>query len=196
VPTINDLGSFCDFQSVPSLNQCHFSVPANGSIPLPNPSFKYCQGSVSFNHKVSCGATHAEVSANNPSWYDVEDVSVVDGFNNKVELDSTSAEDGTQKLGPPAGKTGNRLLFGVFPSACTTCDAINNPPCGSLGPKECHPVGPSPPRQYQMNPATGRSRSFCGLELYPSPPTTLAGESSLKQARPGTSDNSQTRGCF
>ena len=58
--TISDLGSFCDSQSVPSLNQCHFTVPANGSVPLPNPSFKYFQGSVSFNHKVSCGATHAE----------------------------------------------------------------------------------------------------------------------------------------
>jgi hypothetical protein len=112
-----DLGALCDSQSSPPLNNCHFTIPANGSVEIPNPSFKYFNIAASFNHQVKCGSTKAELIVNNPTWYDILDVSVVDGFNNKVEIDATSAEDGTVKLGPPAGISGNQLLLGVYPLA-------------------------------------------------------------------------------
>jgi len=156
---VTNLGSFCDSQSTPPLN-CHLTLAANSSEELPNPDFKYVNLALAFNNAVTCGATKAEAIANNPNWYDIMDVSVVDGFNNKIEIDATEKGSTTPViLGPPAGMTGNQLLFGVFPFACTQCAAILNAPCGSNGPGECHAgteSNPSPPCQYQMNPPDGK----------------------------------------
>src|SRR5215469_5444556 len=60
---------------------CQFSLAAHASQDVPNPGNKYLNIAVAFNAPVSCGSTKAEVVANNPNWYDVLDVSVVDGFN-------------------------------------------------------------------------------------------------------------------
>jgi hypothetical protein len=152
---VNGLAGFCDGQSIPPLN-CHLTLAPNSKEQLPNPDFKYVNMAVAFNHTVSCGATKAEVIANNPAWYDIMDVSVVDGFNNKVEIKADPGPKGgpIQVIGPPAGQSGNQLLFGVFPFACTICAGILNPPCGSNGTAECHAgseSNPSPPCQYQMN---------------------------------------------
>jgi len=157
VINVTNLGGFCDSQSIGSLN-CHHTLAANKSEDLPNPDFKYVNLALAFNHVVDCGATKAEVIANNPDWYDIMDVSVVDGFNNKIEIDATEHGKMPVKLGPPAGMTGNQQLFGVFPFACTQCAAILNAPCGSNGAGECHAgieSNPNPPCQYQMNPPNG-----------------------------------------
>jgi len=158
VINVTNLDGFCDSQSTAPLN-CHHTLAANSSEELPNPDFKYVNLALAFNNPVTCGATKAEVIANNPNWYDIMDVSVVDGFNNKIEIDATARGGTTVKLGPPAGITGNQLLFGVFPFACTQCAAILNAPCGSNGPGECHAgteSNPDPPCQYQMNPTDGK----------------------------------------
>jgi hypothetical protein len=47
---------------------------------------------LAFNHPVICNATKAEVIANNPKWFDIMDVSVVDGFNNKLTLGAGTVE--------------------------------------------------------------------------------------------------------
>jgi len=154
---VANLGSFCDSQSTGSLN-CHHKLAAKKSEVLPNPKFKYVNLALAFNHVVDCGATKAEVIANNPSWYDIMDVSVVDGYNNRIEIDATATGKMTVTLGPPAGMKGNQQLFGVFPFACTQCAAILDAPCGSNGAGECHAgieSNPIPPCQYQMNPADG-----------------------------------------
>jgi hypothetical protein len=128
VINVTNLGGFCDSQSIGSLN-CHHTLAANKSEDLPNPDFKYVNLALAFNHVVDCGATKAEVIANNPDWYDIMDVSVVDGFNNKIEIDAAEHGKMPVKLGPPAGMTGNQQLFGVFPFACTQC-AASHGRCG------------------------------------------------------------------
>ncbi len=98
VINVTNLGGFCDSQSIGSLN-CHHTLAANKSEDLPNPDFKYVNLALAFNHVVDCGATKAEVIANNPDWYDIMDVSVVDGFNNKIEIDATEHGKMPVKLG-------------------------------------------------------------------------------------------------
>lgn len=155
---VSNLGGFCDSQSIAPLN-CHHTLAANNSEELPNRDFKYVNLALAFNHVVDCGATKAEVIANNPAWCDIEDVSVVDGFNNKIEIDAIGAGGGTERLGPPNGVSGNQNLFGVYPFACTQCAAILNAPCGTNGVGECHPgteSAPIPPCQYQMESPDGK----------------------------------------
>ena len=152
-----NLAGFCDSTS-PPLN-CHLKLAGNSSKVLPNPDFKYVNMALAFNSQVTCGATKAEVIANNPAWCDIEDVSVVDGFNNKIEIDAIGAGGGTERLGPPNGVSGNQNLFGVYPFACTQCAAILNAPCGTNGVGECHPgteSAPIPPCQYQMESPDGK----------------------------------------
>lgn len=153
-----DLAGFCDSTS-PPLN-CHLTLAANSSKELPNPGFKYVNMAVSFNSPVTCGATKAELTANNPAWFDVMDVSVVDGFNNKIQIDAIASSGSKVTMGPPAGMTGNQLLFGVYPFKCDGCAVIKNPPnCpGMAVPAECHggkEFMPIPPCQYQMDPPKG-----------------------------------------
>jgi hypothetical protein len=141
-----DLAGFCDSISKP-LN-CHLTLAANSSKEIPNPDFKYVNLALAFNGQVTCGSTKAEVIANNPHWYDIMDVSVVDGFNNRIEIKAIPTGQSPVVLGPPAGLTGNQTIFGVFPLACTQCAAILNPPCESKGPSECHAgteSDPNPP---------------------------------------------------
>lgn len=156
---VSNLGGFCDSQSIAPLN-CHHTLAANNSEELPNPDFKYVNLALAFNHVVDCGATKAEVIANNPNWYDIMDVSVVDGFNNKIEIDATEPHKPSVILGPPAGMTGNQTLFGVYPYECTICADLGAQPCQMNGNKaECHAgteSNPIPPCQYQMNPPNGK----------------------------------------
>jgi hypothetical protein len=155
VINVMNLAGFCEPGSSPPLN-CHFTLDANEQKELPNPNFKYVNMAVSFNHSVSCNATKAEVIANNPAWYDIQDVSVVDGFNNKIQITVDPGPRGgsTLVIGPPVGLSGNQKIFGVYPFACTICTGIRNAPCGDNGPSECHAgteANPDPPCQYQMN---------------------------------------------
>ena len=137
---------------------CQFTLAAHASQEVPNPGNKYLNMAVAFNAPVSCGSTKAEVVANNPNWYDVLDVSVVDGFNERIQMNVTPTGGKMTQLGPPVGKLGNQKVFGVFPYGCTICAGIKNEPCGDAGAGECKAGSESKPDvlcQYQMNEPQG-----------------------------------------
>jgi len=140
-----------------SLN-CEFTLAANSSRDIPNPQAKYLNMALAFNAQVTCGSTKAEVLVNNPNWFDILDVSVVDGFNEKIQINLTPTGGSTTQLGAPVGKLGNQKVFGVFPYGCTICAGIKNAPCGDAGGGECKSGSESKPDvlcQYQMNEPTG-----------------------------------------
>lgn len=134
---------------------CNF--PLDGTRDLPTGG-KYLNATLAFNQPVGCGVTKAELNVNNPAWYDVMDVSLVDGYSNNVKITITEKGDSLQTvLGPPKGKTGNEDVFGVFPVGCDLCVQRGAPPCGiPKGPLHgdgCKATGtqydPKPPCQYQ-----------------------------------------------
>src|SRR5262245_4932293 len=137
---------------------CEFTLAANSSQDVPNPQARYLNMALAFTAPVTCGSTKAEVIVNNPSWYDVLDVSVVDGFNEKIQMNVTPTGGQMTQLGPPVGQLGNQKVFGVFPYACTICAGIKNAPCGDAGAGQCKGGTESRPDvlcQYQMNEPTG-----------------------------------------
>ena len=137
---------------------CQFTLAAHSSQDFPNPGAKYLNMALAFNAPVNCGSTKAEVIANNPKWYDILDVSVVDGFNEKIQMNLTPTGGQVTQLGPPAGKLGNQKVFGVFPYGCTICAGIKNAPCGDAGAGECKAGSeskPDVPCQYQMDEPNG-----------------------------------------
>ena len=113
---------------------------------------KYLNATIGFGGTVMCGTTKAELNLNNPKWYDVADVSLVDGFSTKIEI-SVKGRDGLKKLGPPLGKEGNEKVFGLFPLGCDICTARQSPPCGMKPGKDGCKSGtqykPDVPCQYQ-----------------------------------------------
>ena len=137
---------------------CEFTLAANSSLDIPNPQAKYLNMALAFNAQVACGSTKAEVLVNNPNWFDILDVSVVDGFNEKIQINLTPTGGSTTQLGPPVGKLGNQKVLGVFPYGCTICAGIKNAPCGDAGGGECKSGSESKPDvlcQHQMNEPTG-----------------------------------------
>lgn len=103
---------------------CQFQLKVNGNRSLPLVG-RLLLATIAFNAPVTCGSTKAELTLNDPAWYDTADISLVDGWN----VDMAVSADGT-KLGPTKGKTGNELVFGVFPLGCDICVARQQPPCG------------------------------------------------------------------
>jgi hypothetical protein len=100
------------------------------------------------------------MSCPDPSYSDRSkfDVSVVDGFNEKIQINLTPTNGKLTQLGPPVGKLGNQKIFGVFPYACTICAGIKNTPCGDAGKGECKlgtESNPDVPCQYQMTEPNG-----------------------------------------
>lgn len=126
---------------------CQFTLPANGTQVLPLGG-QYLNTTFAFGSTVSCGSTKAELNVNNPKWYDIADISLVDGYSNKIQI----SIDGT-KLGPPNGASGNEKVLGVFPLGCDICTARQRPPCGmqpgSDGCKSGTQYKPDVPCQYQ-----------------------------------------------
>lgn len=109
---------------------------------------RYLNATVSFDAPATCGNTKAEVNANNPSWYDTTDVSLVDGFSNFIVVDA----NGTKIV--LRGKSGNEDAFGVYPLGCDGCAIRLSPPCGfpagtSKGCKGGTQFKPDVPCQYQ-----------------------------------------------
>jgi len=141
--------SFC---SGSGLN-CSFDMPKNGTQPLPTEGYDYLNATFSFGAAVGCGVTKAEVNVNNPKWYDTLDVSLVDGYSNKLQISASPTGGGPVVLGPPAGETGNEKVLGVFPYGCDICVARQAPPCGiSTGTTGCKAgtqYDPDPPCQWQ-----------------------------------------------
>src|SRR5215510_9007889 len=137
---------------------CEFTLAPNSSQDVPNPQARYLNMALAFNAPVTCGSTKAEVLVNNPKWFDILDVSVVDGFNEKIQINLTPTGGSMTQLGPPVGKLGNQKVFGVFPYGCTICAGIKNAPCGDAGGGACTKGSeskPDVPCQYQMNEPTG-----------------------------------------
>ena len=103
----------------------------------------------SFEAPVTCNTTKAEVNVNNPAWYDILDVSLVDGFNKALRIDVS----GGTTLGPVWSIYGNEKSFGVFPNGCDICTARQSPPCGMSpgrdGCKSGTQYKPDVPCQYQ-----------------------------------------------
>ena len=135
---------------------CSFPLAAMTTQPLPMAG-KYLNATFSFGGPVTCGVTKAELNVNNPAWYDTFDVSLVDGYSNKVGMVYTppaSADAGAPvALGPPVGATGNEKVLGVFPFGCDICVAKQSPPCnipkGTDGCKAGTQNNPTPPCQVQ-----------------------------------------------
>jgi len=117
--------SFC---AATSNLTCSFKLGAHQSQDLPLAG-QYLNVTLAFNAGVGCGSTKAEININNPSWYDILDVSLVDGYSNKITI-TTGSESGATTIGPPVGQTGNEKVFGVFPYGCDICVERQAPPCG------------------------------------------------------------------
>ncbi len=136
--------SFCTGSGL----SCSFPLDASTTKPLPNPSSKYLNATFSFGEPVGCGVTKAEVNVNNPNWYDILDVSLVDGYSNDIEIVTSSAT-----LGPPKGETGNEKVYGLYPYGCDICVERQSPPCGiSKGKQGCKTgtqYDPAVPCQWQ-----------------------------------------------
>lgn len=133
---------------------CSFSLGLNGSQELPINGY-YLNATLSFDAPVGCGSTKAEINVNNPNWYDTLDVSLVDGYSNKIQITAVDPSD-TTLLGPPNGSTGNETAYGVYPLACDLCAMRGDPPCGyfdaSADGTGCHAgtqFNPNPPCQWQ-----------------------------------------------
>jgi hypothetical protein len=144
-----DWASFC---TVTSPLTCNFTM--TGSKALPNPTGAYLNVTLAFGAAVGCGGTKAEINVNNPTWFDTLDVSLVDGYSNKIEIDYTPLGGTTAtKLGPPLGKDGNEQILGVFPYGCDICTARQAPSCGiapgGTGCKAGTQYKPDVPCQYQ-----------------------------------------------
>jgi hypothetical protein len=103
---------------------CQFPLKANGTRSLPLTGM-YLNATLSFGSPVGCGSTKAELNVNNPSWYDQADVSLVDGFSDKIVI---HADD--KQLGPPNGAADNEGVYGLYPLGCDICVARQAPPCG------------------------------------------------------------------
>ena len=134
---------------------CSFDLPGNTTKSMPNPSGKYVNATFAFGNPVGCGSTKAEVNLNNPNWYDISDVSLVDGYSNKIQVDilADAQKDSAQTLGPPAGQTGNEKVFGLYPYGCDICVDRQAPPCGiptgKSGCKDGTQYDPDVPCQWQ-----------------------------------------------
>jgi hypothetical protein len=113
------VSSFCTGSGL----NCSFPLPAGGSQTFPLAG-RYINATFSFNGPVTCGMTKAEVNLNNPAWFDILDVSLVDGFSAPVKIMA-----GSVTLGP-AKASGDEQVLGVFPPGCDLCAARGNPPCG------------------------------------------------------------------
>lgn len=147
VVTADDWG-FCEGSKL----SCSFEM-AGGELKPLTTGGEYVNATFSFNAPVGCGSTKAEANINNPDWYDVLDVSLVDGYSNDVEIINKPTGGDAVHIGLPNGQSGNETVFGLFPYGCDTCVARENPPCGiSKGTNGCKAGtqnDPNPPCQFQ-----------------------------------------------
>jgi len=134
------------FCQPPAALSCAFSLAAKSEQALPLAG-QYLNVTMAFNAPVNCGSTKAEVNVNNPAWFDVLDVSLVDGFSNGVEI-----QTGTVMLAAFT-RDGNEKAFGVYPLGCDICVARQHPPCGQTpgrdGCKAGSQYAPAVPCQWQ-----------------------------------------------
>ncbi len=141
--------SFCNGSGL----NCNFVLGGKATKVLPNPKAGYVNATFSFDSPVGCGITKGEVNLNNPTWYDTMDVSLVDGYSDKVQIVVTPTGKDAVTLGPPNGKDGNEKVYGLFPYGCDICVERQAPPCdipkGKQGCKKGTQYDPDVPCQYQ-----------------------------------------------
>lgn len=135
---------------------CSFPLGAFDSRVMDNKDGSYLNATLAFGNPVGCGVTKAEVNINNPNWYDILDVSLVDGFSNRVSIVAESmvgTKEESVTLGPPTDGPTDANLPGVFPFGCDICVEKQNPPCGiakgKTGCKAGTQYDPKPPCQWQ-----------------------------------------------
>ncbi len=135
---------------------CSFPLGAFDSRVMDNKDGGYLNATLSFANPVGCGVTKAEVNINNPNWYDILDVSLVDGFSNRVSIVAESmvgTEDESVTLGPATDGPTDADLLGVYPFGCDICVERQSPPCGiakgKTGCKAGTQYDPTPPCQWQ-----------------------------------------------
>lgn len=130
---------------------CVVPIPDKATINIPTGG-KYLNATLAFDAPVGCGATKVELDLNNPKWFDIVDVSLVDGWNREVEI-ALKDPGGTKKIGPVESAIGNEKAFGVYPLACDICVERQSPPCGyepgKTGCKSGTQYKPDVPCQYQ-----------------------------------------------
>lgn len=143
-----DWTSFCKETSA---RNCTFTIEPSAIRHLPTAG-RYLNATITFGAPVGCGATKAELNINNPKWYDIVDVSLVDGYSNDIAI-KTVDDSGRHTLGPPKGAKGNEKVYGLYPYGCDICVARQHPPCGiqpgSDGCKSGTQYKPDVPCQYQ-----------------------------------------------
>lgn len=125
---------------------CSFLLSSKAQRELPV-NGAYLNATFSFGAPVACGVTKAEINVNNPQWFDIADISLVDGFSNFILLDI----NGTRIV--PRGKDQNEKAFGVYPLGCDLCVENSVGTCGlSKGKAGCKggtQYRPDVPCQYQ-----------------------------------------------
>src|SRR5262249_41321911 len=112
------------FCRVTGQRNCQFTLAPRSSQDFPNPQAKYLNMALAFNAPVTCGSTKAEVLVNNPSWYDVLDVSVVDGFNETIQMNVTPTVRQPTHLGPPVGQPRTHNALAPSPSPCASTTSV------------------------------------------------------------------------
>jgi len=135
---------------------CSFDLGAFDSRIMDNKDGKYLNATMSFGAAVGCGVTKAEININNPNWYDILDVSLVDGFSNRVSIVAESmvgTKEESVTLGPATDGPTDADLLGVYPFGCDICVERQSPPRGiAKGKKGCKAGtqdDPKPPCQWQ-----------------------------------------------
>jgi hypothetical protein len=103
---------------------CSFPLAAHEERALPIAG-KYLNATLTFGAPVGCGTTKAELNVNNPGWYDILDVSLVDGFSHPVKIQASGSVTIEAK-----SKEGNEKALGVYPLGCDICVARQKPSCG------------------------------------------------------------------
>jgi hypothetical protein len=144
---------------------CKFGLNDKESQALPTGG-QYLNATLSFGGPVTCGMTKVELNINNPAWYDIIDISLVDGFNQKLGV-SVHDSAGTHELGPVRSVSGNEKAIGVYPNGCDICVARQSPPCGQPvghdGCKSGSQYNPDVPCQYQGSVKGGGSTTTITL---------------------------------
>jgi len=150
--------SFC--KSTVNLH-CEFPLGSYSSRQLPLDN-RYLNATISFSSPAGCGTTKAEININNPHWYDIVDISLVDGYSNSI-----SVMVDTTLLGPVINAKYNEKIFGVYPLGCDICVSRQAPSCGmnpgSDGCKSGTQFNPDVPCQYQGTVMGGGSNILISL---------------------------------
>lgn len=139
-----------DFCHITGRLQCKFPIGNGENQTLPTAG-KYLNATLSVGGPVTCKKTKVELNVNNPKWFDIIDISLVDGFDQKVSITAKDSA-GTHELAVKSA-SGNEKAFGVYPLGCDICVARQSPPCGmSPGADGCKlgtQYKPDVPCQYQ-----------------------------------------------